>query len=179
MKRSKEGFLSSSKGFYSFFIVLAMMVLLLGINSKLCDNSLELEKSRNTLIDMEQANKERTVMENNTDRIISTKLDEQVAKKNFNPSLMQNEINSALLNYLRERSYASTTLYESRGQLTLDFLNQNSSAYAIQSSEAIYAHYYFTSNPLKTTTVAASFGESSSIYFMMPPGYARSIVVLK
>ena len=174
-----HGFLFGSKGFYSFFVIFAMMILLLSVGAKLSDNSLALTKTKNSLIDMEQANKERTILENNTDRIIRIKLSEQVAKNNFNPALMQNEINSALLNYLKTRTYAASTLYENLGPLTLNFLNQNSSAYAIQSDIAIYAHYYFTSNPLKTTTIVARLGEYSSIYFMMPPGYSHSLVVIK
>jgi Tfp pilus assembly protein PilX len=164
------------KGFYSFFIVLAMMVILLALGVQAQNSSLELERARDGMIDMEQANKERTILENNTDRIIAAKLEEQVIRGNFNTESAKGEINSALLGYLLGKAQATDIFYGQAKELTLDYLNQNTGAVILKANGVTYAEYTYTSNLLKSSIVSAKLGKDAAIYFRIPIGHTTKVV---
>ena len=164
------------KGFYSFFIVLAMMVMLLALGVQAQKNSLELEKARNYLVEMEQANKERTILENNTDKIIYAKLEEQVLKENFNTESVKEEINSTLLSYLQGKAQATDLFYGQATGLTLDYLSQNTNVTVLKVKGVTYAEYTYTSNLLKNSIVSAKLGADAAIYFKIPIGHTTRVI---
>ena len=168
--------LRSEKGFYSFFAVLAMMIILLSLAAHSEKNALSIEKARNGMIDLEQASKERAVMENNTDRIILAKLEEQAALGNFNTESVKGEINSALLKYLYGRAYATDIFYGQKKELTLEYLNQNTGAVILKANGVTYAEYEYTSNLLKSSIVSARLGNEAAVRFMIPIGHATRVI---
>jgi hypothetical protein len=164
------------KGFFGFAICLAMILILVLFTTTIQQEQLKLEKTKNKLIIGEQANKERTLLENNTDKIIKTKLIEQTENKNFKIKKAKNEINSALENYLKGKTIASTIFKEKIGETTKEFLNENSSVILLQTKGAIYAEYVFTSTPTKKTMVTAKLGKGLITYFEIPIGYTTKII---
>jgi len=164
------------KGFFAYAIAMAMIVVLLYFIPSIQNNSHSFEKIKNELIIAEEANKERTLLENNTDKIIYAKLSEQITNQNFKVALAQNEINTALAKYLRGKTKASTILNQTLGEATTQFLNENSSVAIFQTKEITYAEYVFTSSPTKSTTVSAKEGNEIITYFQIPPGSSTKII---
>ena len=161
------------KGFLSFALVLAMIACLLWFCAATAQNSVELEKTKNELIKAEQANKERTLLENGVDRIVAAKLDEQITLGNFNVQKAQNEINTRLAGYLKGKAKASTLSHQSIGEATMQFLNENTSVQILEAEGAIYAEYVYTSSILKNTIISAKLGNKIISYFEVPIGYTQ------
>jgi len=167
------------KGFFAYAATMAMIIILLFFIPSITNNTNELEKTKNELIIAEEANKERTLIENNTDKIIYAKLNEQIGTQNFQVLLAQNEINYALEKYLRNKTSATTILGQKIGETTKDFLNENSSVAIFQTKEIIYAEYVFTSNLTKNTTVSVKLGNKIINQFQIPPGSTTKIIKVK
>jgi len=164
------------KGFFSTIIVLAILLIL--INYSIL--SLNLEKNLNgletDLIVVENASMQRTIMENNVDRIIQNKLMEQIEKENFNLILIQTEINSTLLNYLGKKAKATNLFFENESPLTREYLMQNSSAFLLEVKGIKFAEYSYTSLPLMNTTISSKLGKDTVLYFTIPIGYTLRVV---
>ncbi|MDD3084248.1 MAG: hypothetical protein PHP82_04460, partial [Candidatus ainarchaeum sp.] len=59
-----------NNGLFTFIMLLVMLLILLELNIFLQKNDLSFEKTKNELIKLEEANKKRTIMEENIDKII-------------------------------------------------------------------------------------------------------------
>ncbi|MFA5931255.1 MAG: hypothetical protein WC821_03005 [archaeon] len=164
------------KGFFGYALGLAMLIVLLYLGISLGNHQFELEKVKNELIITEISNKEKTLLENNTDKIIRTKLEEQIILKNYNLIKAQNEINSTLSNYFKGKANAMSIFNEKLGEATTSFLNQNSSVAIFEAQGITYAEYTFTSNLLKNTTVGKKLGNKIITYFQIPIGYTTKII---
>ena len=164
------------KGFFGYALGLAMLIVLLYLGLALGNHQFELEKVKNELIIAEISNKEKTLLENNTDKIIRTKLEEQIILKNYNLIRAQNEINSALSNYFKGKASAMSIFNENLGEATTFFLNQNSSVAIFEGEGITYAEYSFTSSLLKNTTVSVKLGNKIITYFQIPIGYIIKII---
>jgi len=167
------------KGFFGFAAGLAMIVLLFFLGAAIVQSESELNTAQNELIKAEESNKERTLLENNCDKIIYAKLNEQILKNNFNVISAQNEINSALANYLYKKTRIMNLFYEEIGEVTTSTLNQNSAVVLLQTKEVIYAEYAFTSAPILNTRVGKKLGEKIIAYFELPIGYTTKIFQLR
>ena len=165
------------KGFLSFALVLAMILCLLWISVANNQNSFALEQTKNELIKAEMANKERTLLENAVDKIVKAKLTEQILRKNFNVINAQNEINSKLAEYFKEKADAQNLAHEIIGEANIVFLNQNTSVQLLQGEGAVYAEYTFTSSLMKNTTVGNKLGNKIISYFEIPIGYTQRILM--
>ena len=164
----------NKRGFVGFALILAIATLLLFFTIQLNQNNENLEKTKNELIKAETANKERTLLENNIDKIIDTKLNEQILLQNFNTSTAKNSINSALFNYLNKK----TKVYLFNGaseELSTTFLNQNSSVQLLKSEYFIYAEYVYAPNTL-TTKLKQIFGNKLISEFIFQTNYTKTIM---
>jgi hypothetical protein len=126
---------------------------------------------------IEQANKERTILENNVDKIINKKLTEQILKQNFNITTAQNEINSALSKYLQNKVDATNLFYEKKFELNLTYLNKNTSVIIIKAEGLTYGEYDYTSNPIKNEIVGKKIGNKLKTNFKIPAGYMQKIIL--
>jgi DNA-binding TFAR19-related protein (PDSD5 family) len=158
------------KGFFGIIIVFVILSLLLIVSLKENNFHNELKKATVFMIEAEQASKNRTIMENNVDKIIEQKLDEQIFKKNFNIDLLLNNINEALEKYLLNKAKA-TNIYTEVGPPTKEFLNNNSTAMIIENNGIIYAEYFFTGGLVKTNTISTNFGKNIELFFKIPTDY--------
>jgi len=164
------------KGFFSTIIIIAILLILINLSILSFNLENNLSSLESDLIIVENASKERTIMENNIDRIIQQKLIEQVEKENFNLILIQTEINSSLLNYLGKRAKATNLFFEDELPLTLDYLMLNSSAFLLEIKGIKFAEYSYTSAPLMNTTISSKLGKDSILYFTIPIGYTIRVV---
>ena len=161
------------KGFVGFVLILAMITLILFFTIQINQNNENLEKTINELIKAEISNKERTLLENNVDKIIDTKLNEQITLQNFNTTTAKNSINSALYNYLNLK--AKIYLFnEQSSTITLLFLNQNSTVQLLKSEYFIYAQYVFVPNTV-TTQIKQKLGNKLVSEFIFPNNYTKTV----
>jgi hypothetical protein len=164
----------NNKGFVGFVLILAMATLLLFFTIQLNQNNENLEKTKNELIKAEIANKERTLLENNVDKIIDTKLNEQITLQNFNTQTAKNSINSALFNYLNKKAKVYL-LNGTTNEISLLFLNQNSSVQLLKSEYFIYAEYVYSPNTL-TTQLKQKLGNKLISEYIFPANYTKTIM---
>lgn len=160
------------KGFASFFILLIMCTALIIFTQETTNSNHLLEKTKNELIKAEEASKQRTILENNTDLIIKTKLEEQIAKKNFNREKAKQEINKALASYLKNKAHIYTSFGEKQEIIT-ELVNQNSLTQIVKTKNIIYAEYSFTSNDKKNAKLISILGKGIKISFQIPIGYTQ------
>jgi hypothetical protein len=159
------------RGFFGFAVVFAMLLLLLGLAVNENRFYSGLGAAKVLMADAEQASKERTIMENNVDRIILFKLGEQASQENFEVELVRGEINAGLIKYLKGRARASTIFSGDLGELTIDFLNENSEALVVEREGITYAEYSFTGGLFNSNTVSSVFGAEARARFIVPPKY--------
>lgn len=159
------------KGFASFILMISVLMLLLNVNNLLQKNSFEIIENKNELIKAEIAQKERTLLENNTDTIVEAKLAEEILKRNFNSNKIQNSINNALLNYLNNRAQACEIITKKRNKLDLIFLNRNTNAFALEVDGVIYAEYSYVSNIQKSEIVCKILQGNILLEYKIPTGY--------
>jgi hypothetical protein len=167
------------KGFFAFATVLAIISLLLIFSHNSAESSFILEQTENELIKTEEAHKERTLLENNVDKIVEEKLKEQIEKRNHNTKKALEEISASLSEFLKEKTVAKTIFGQTIGEVTKEFLNENSAVQIIKTKKFIYAEYTFTSNLSKTNTITADFGNEIKIEFRVPIGYSQNISAVK
>lgn len=164
----------NKKGFAGFILILLMLTLMLFFTIQLNNNKQLMKETLFDLIKAEMDNKERTLIENNLDRIIQTKLNEQITLQNFNTTKAKTSINTKIFDYLKKRTLIQK-ISEQNAPLTLTFLNQNSSVQLLKSDYIIYAQYVFaTSTP--TTKVKQQFGEKIITEFIFPQNYTKTIM---
>ncbi|MGI6589078.1 MAG: hypothetical protein ACOX1V_00220 [Candidatus Iainarchaeum sp.] len=163
----------NEKGFSGFILTTLMLALMLSFTIQLNENKLIMKETINELIKTEMGNKERTLIENNLDKIIQTKLNEQITLQNFNTQTAKKIINQEIYNYLKDKATIQK-LTGSNTPLTQLFLNQNSSVQLLKSEYLIYAQYvYATSNT--TTKIKQQIGENIITEFIFPQNYSKTI----
>ena len=163
----------NNKGFLGFILILAMLTVILIFTIQINQNNENLKKTINELIKAENSNCERTLIENNIDKIIDTKLNEQITLQNFNTTTARNSINSALYNYLNSKA----KIYffnEQSNKITFLFLNQNSTVQLLKSEYFIYAQYVFAPNTV-TTQIKQKLGNKLTCEFIFPKDYSKTI----
>lgn len=165
------------KGFFGYAVCLAMIITLLYFTIAQNESTRLLTKTKNELIIAENANMQRTLLENNADRIIYYSLISQALKKNFNNENAKKEINFALSKYLIGKTNSMTIFFEVIGKTTHEYLNENSKVLILGGKEATYAEYTFTSNLTKTNTVGKIFGNKIKIPFIIPAGSTTKIII--
>jgi hypothetical protein len=161
------------KGFFSFAIVMGAIVVLLFFCIGTNENNSIFEQTKHELMKAEISNKERTIIENNVDKIVNFKLEEQILKRNFNVILAQKEINSKLASYLNGKASASTIDFRIIGEVTENYLTENSSVMILKSNGVTYAEYTYSSTPQLNTIVSKKIGNQIFTYFQIPIGYTQ------
>ncbi len=164
------------KGFVSFAVILAILAALLFFKIGTMDVENKLNIVENELIKAEISNKERTILENNVDKIVEIKLNEQIFKNNFDVIKAQDEINTTLSKYLLNKTYGATLAGEKISEATKLFLNQNSKVTILKTRYFTYAEYTFCSNALKNTTIKKALGNNIKSEFTIPIGYSKKII---
>jgi hypothetical protein len=163
------------RGFFGFLLIFVLLLLLTFVSMKENNFYSELNESKTLLIEAEQNSKERTILENNTDKIVFLKLKEQVNKQNFLIKSVLNEINHALEKYLIGKTKATNFGVE-KGEISLMYLNENSTAFLIEKEGITYAEYTFTCGLERTNEVSKKIGEEMKVIFTIPCGYTVRVI---
>ncbi len=166
----------NKKGLFSFIIVLAITLILLEFFIGLQETTNSFEKTKNELIKIEKAHLERTVIEQNVDRIVLEKLSKQLEKKNTNSLIVQREINNSLNHYLSGKARATSIFSEHEEKLTIEYLNKNSILIILEFDNKFFSEYVFTSDITRTEKVSGKMGNKMKTEFEIPFNYTIRVI---
>ena len=180
----KRALFTSNRGLFAFSI--GMILLIIMVNFVLIEKSFseKINETKNILIDGENASKERTLLENNFDRVIEEKLLEQIKLKNYNNGLAKKIISKEIeekFPEIEQTSIFDAELNEdeqdaeskkNKIKIDSDFLEETSEVILIETDEGTYAEYTFTSTKMKDKIMQKRFGKKSIILFKVPIGYS-------
>ena len=153
-----------------------MALLLLALSANISLAFLSVEKTKSILISAELANKDRTLLENNFDKIVLSSLLEEISAGNFNVSSVQSKVSLALSGFLKGKAFASDIFFQNPLPVSAEFILQNSSVLVLKGKEASYAEFSFTSNLSKTAIISNTFGGELKIPFFVPAGYTVRVL---
>jgi len=88
------------KGFFSFILVLFIILFLINITNFFDDQIHTRNKIINQLIEIEYYACQKTILENNVDNLIEFKLNEQLNSSNFDLIFAKQKVNQTLLTFL-------------------------------------------------------------------------------
>ncbi|MFA5763732.1 MAG: hypothetical protein WC915_02880 [archaeon] len=164
------------KGFFSFLLVLVMMNIIFGLVIITQETQNTSKKTNIELIAIENASKDRTILENNVDKIIYQSLLEIVLLEKTNIPTSKNNINSKLLNYLKNKAFATNILLQTPHTLTLSYLNNSTQLEIYKSNQISYVNYYFTTGEFLTNNISTEFGNSIKLIFKIPRNYTQKVI---
>ncbi|MEK6959405.1 MAG: hypothetical protein AABW59_05170 [archaeon] len=163
------------KGFFSFAIALAIIALILFVNVSSEKNSSVLRETNSALIEAESANMQRTILENNIDRIIFENLLLQALSQNFNSNSAKTAVNNNLVNYLQGKAKISSFIEDK--EISLAELNENSTVIIVHRGTSIFADYTYTGGTLRNMLVRKTFGDKFGVEFLIPAGYTVRVII--
>lgn len=165
------------KGFFSFIIVLIATLFLINIILFLNTENNTRNELITKLIEIENYNSKRTIIENNVDKIIDVSLNELLINDNFNLKNAKTIVNGRLFNYLKKRSFEYDIFFYSKKDLTLNYLNKTTSIELIELKKTKFAYFYFTGGEFRNKKIGNNFGQDFDLIFKIPIGYNKKVVV--
>jgi LAS superfamily LD-carboxypeptidase LdcB len=164
------------KGFFSFLLVLVMMNILFGLIIITQDTQNTTKKTNIELIALENASKDRAILENNVDKIIYQSLLEIALLKKTNLTTSKDTINTKLLNYLKNKAYATNSDLKNPHTLTLSYLNNSTRLEIYGLDQISYVNYYFTTGESLTNNISTELGNSIKLTFKIPKYYTQKVI---
>jgi len=166
------------KGFFSFILVLFIILFLINITNFFDDQIHTRNKIINQLIEIEYYACQKTILENNVDNLIEFKLNEQLNSSNFDLIFAKQKVNQTLLTFLKNKASQSDMFLENEHELSLDFLNQTTSLELFETKNIKYAQFVFTSNISKNKNISKVFGKNFKIIFKIPINYSKKVIII-
>ncbi len=172
----------NSKGIFSFIIVIGFSALLLELISANSENNAKFRETKNSLIEAEKLNTQRTIIEENIDYLIKQKLEEQLKKTNSGKTIKA-EINKTLLQYFQETEKENTKnpkiefLTKKGEKISFEYLQGISKA-DVQDFEQIkiYGLYTITGGISAREKIMGKItGENAELYFELPIGHTTLV----
>jgi len=161
------------KGFFSFILLFLIAIIILEYSLFFNTQEENFLTTKLELIALEKANKDRTIFENNVDKIIFTTLNEEL-DKTTNLIFIQNKINSQLLTFLDQKVDAK--INNNKTNLNLSFLNNSSSVIAFETQKLKYAEYVFTNGLLLNNSISKKLGNKTQLEFTIPIYYSQRVI---
>ena len=170
----------NNRGLYGFFIVLAFAAIYTGLIAENARTNEAIAKTKNKLLEAEKLNTLRTIAEENIDRAIKEKLEEQL-RKTTNESTVKTEINNTLLQLLEKlaETYSENPQMEfSTGngdKISKEFLEKNSKALVIDTETGTKKAEYYIISGFGGTIKGKHFEQE----IMIPTGYTVKATVIR
>jgi hypothetical protein len=158
------------KGFFSFLLVFVLCLCLL-----LFVTAMEKDVRKGALIELEQNNMKRIVMENNVDRIVAISLRKGI-EESSDIGKVKNQVNQNLFSYLKSRAEISDLFYNKIEKITLKKLNENSAVTIYKTNGIVYGEYVYTSDLYKRENISKKLGEKTKLVFKIPVGYTERVM---
>lgn len=188
------------RGFISFILIVAFLIAFIGVQTLAIESGENLGNSAILAIELEQNNKTRTILEENTDFIIEETLRGQIISDNLEPELVKFAVSKKLAGFfekiesefnegqkisffsamLSPSQYNAVSLAEKKKLIEKDLL-ENSQVLIIPLGEhSVFAEYSFTGGLMKNNIAGAEISSGNSKqFFLIPIGYTSRIVVVK
>lgn len=188
------------RGFISFILIVAFLIAFIGVQNQAIESRKNLNNSIILAIEMEQNNKVRTILEENTDFIIDETLREQILSDNLEPELAKIAVSKKLTGFfekienefnegqkilffsamLSPSQYSAVSLAEKKKLIEADLL-ENSQVLIIPIGEhSVLTEYSFTGGLMKNTIVGAEISsKNSKQFFLIPIDYTSRVLVVK
>jgi hypothetical protein len=164
------------KGFFSFLLVLVMMNIIFGLIIITQDTQNTTKKINIELIALENASKDRAILENNVDKIIYQSLLEIALLKKTNLKTSKDIINTKLLTYLKNKAYATDSDLKNPHALTLLYLDNSTRLEIYGLDQISYVNYYFTTGESLTNNISTELGNSIKLTFKIPKYYTQKVI---
>jgi hypothetical protein len=164
------------KGFFSFLIVLVMMNILFGLIIITQNTQNTTKKTNIELIALENASKDRTILENNVDKIIYQSLLEIALLKKTNLKTSKDNINTKLLNYLKNKAFATDAKLQNPYPINLTYLNNSTRLEIYGSDQISHVNYYFTTGEFFKHNISTELGNSIKLIFKIPRYYTQKVI---
>jgi len=161
------------KGFFSFILLFLMAVIILEYSLFFVSQENNFLETKIELIALETSNKDRTILENNVDRLIFNTLNNEL-DKTTNLIIIQNSVNLKLLNFLDGKVIAKVK--KVKKNLNLSFLNNSSSVISFETQKIKYAEYVFTHGPLLNNSISKTLGNEMKTNFTIPVYYTQRVI---
>ena len=153
----------NKKGFAGTILLLFFSVIFLETFSTQNENNNNFEKTKNILIEAEKQNFERTIIEENTDKIIRITMQSELKKTN-NPKEIKEKINQKLAEF-----------FEDKNMINFQLLDNSTKVLVIDSEKGIsFGEYSFTKEIKQKIK-----GKQFETDFLFPKGYYQKILVIK
>lgn len=165
------------KGFFSFLIILFLIIFLFNILIFFENEDNKKNDLINNLIELENASKERTIIENNLDRIIEKKLLDTLITENYSLNNAKENVNKAIVNFLKE-SYFKNIYFENNEKITPQKLNSMTNISVFEINGIKFALFEFTSNSSKTQVISKKLGKGFDFHFELPINYQNKMVII-
>ena len=164
------------KGFFSFVLLFLMSIIILEYSLFFISQQSLFSQTKLELIALENASKDRTIIENNVDKIIYQSLLEIILLEKTNIPTSKDIINTNLLNYLKNKAYATDILLQNPHTLTLSYLNNSTKLVIYKSDQISHVDYYFTTNESLTNNISTELGNSIKLIFKIPQYYTQKVI---
>ena len=128
------------------------------------------------LIALENASKDRTIIENNVDTIITQTLITIVLLEKTNIPASKELINLNLLNYLQDKAFATDLLLLNQSRLNLLHINNSTQLEVYKTQGLTYANFYFTGGENLENNISSELGNSIKLIFKIPKGYTKKVI---
>jgi len=189
----------NAKGLVSFTLVLVFLgtVIMLLLSESSALN--ELDSANSIMLQMEQINSQRTLIESNFDFFVEKNLETEFYFNDKDAELIGGKVNSNIFQFLNkekallyENSFdikccenkLSNNNYNSlsckgKGNLTEAFLQTNSKVIVVKAEEVYFVTYVYTGGILKNNIPVCEIClDNFCNIFAVPAGYEKTVVVL-
>lgn len=177
----------SSRGIFSFMLVLIFLIGYIGFFAQENYSNAKIGKAIVIAMELEKGNFLRTVLEENSDRIIEEELEKGLREKNIQARILEERIAGRLVNYFSEmrEEYGveffvkeKGVLFEVREELSVDGLKELFSVNVVNFGVGVFGECEFHGGLLKNKVVVGEIrvGDSKSL-FEIPIGYYISETV--
>ena len=165
------------KGFFSFIIIFFMILILLNSVFFFNNQNNNRQKIVYQLVQIEQNNKERTLLENNVDNIIRIKLNEILFSNNLNLVSAKKLMNDALYKFLKNKAFITEYNLDSGSKITLGEIDQVTKIFVDEIENIKIGQFFFTGGFFKSKNISKNFGEKFVTKFKIPVDYTIKMVI--
>ncbi len=177
------------RGFSSALIVLFFLSASLALSKSLLDAKSGMLESRNLLLEMENANLARSLMEENLDLLVEKTLRKEMAAGNRNPDKLKKLLDKKIEGYLKEvQEFYGNEFETGFGVEFLGYpfpksvsqaLKENSKVHVVSLKNFHFGEFNYTGGASKSETISAEIlGKKNSTKFLIPAGYSARVLVV-
>jgi hypothetical protein len=163
------------KGFFSVFLIIISVIIIFDLILIINKTNSSFSEINNELIAMENASRERTIIEKNIDKIVQKGLEETIFF-NYDSKTSLENINIKLERYLKGKVFETNLFSNSKKEINKNRLNNLSVVSVFKTKQLSFAQYTFSSDITKTTILSKALGKNLFLEFKLPIDYSQELI---